>query len=168
MNSIVHRFGRVVSNQVLENPQRARSLLCTVYALSSWKDAYFRGRGLRGIYARMNSVISKNMSRSFRDSSHSAMVNIFFPCELLYAMEIVPVFPEALSVYIANSGCGEIFAESAEAIGISESLCSYHKIMIATAYRSMTSSTGQWSEPNTSLWISAAVTLPAMRFETMK
>jgi len=82
----------------------------------------------------MNSVISKNMSRSFRDSSHSAMVNIFFPCELLYAMEIVPVFPEALSVYIANSGCGEIFAESAEAIGISESLCSYHKIMIGTAW----------------------------------
>ncbi|HNV18444.1 MAG TPA: 2-hydroxyacyl-CoA dehydratase family protein [Rectinema sp.] len=133
MNSIVHRFGRAVSSQVPQNPQLSRNILAAGYTLSGWKDAYFGGKGLKGVYAHMNAAISRNMSHSFKDSSRSAMVNIFFPCELLYAMDITAVFPEALSVYIANSDCEAVFAESAEAIGISESLCSYHKIMIGTA-----------------------------------
>ena len=37
-----------------------------------------------------------------------------------------------------------------------------------TGYRSMSSSTGQWSEPKISLWISAARILSAMRRDTIK
>jgi len=133
MNTIIKKFGDVVSKEVYVNPLRARRLLTTAYSLTGWKDARFGGSGLAGAYARMNAVVSHYICHAFQHSHNAAMVNVFFPCEILHAMDITPMFPEALSVYIANSACEQVFADAAENADVPESFCSYHKIMIGLA-----------------------------------
>ena len=61
------------------------------------------------------------------------MVNIFLPCELLHALGIQPMFPEGMSAYVACTACQRFFGEAAEAGGVPETFCSYHKTMLGMA-----------------------------------
>jgi benzoyl-CoA reductase/2-hydroxyglutaryl-CoA dehydratase subunit BcrC/BadD/HgdB len=133
VNKIIKKFGDVVSKEVYANPGRARRLLTTAYSLNGWKDARFGGSGLAGAYAQMNAVVSRYICHAFQHPHSAVMVNVFFPCEILHAMDITPMFPEALSVYIANTACEQVFADAAENADVPESFCSYHKIMIGLA-----------------------------------
>jgi len=132
MNPLVQKFGTLVAHQIPAHPARAAALLGWAYGLTAWKDAHFGGSGLKGVYAGMSATIGKTMAQSFLKPGTTAMVNIFMPCEVLHAMGILPMIPEALSVYITNTGCAESFAEAAEAADVPESFCSYHKVMLGT------------------------------------
>lgn len=133
MNSLVTRFGNIVSSQVRSNPQRARRLLSLAYTLTGWKDRRYGGAGLQQVYSRMNATVAQSIVDAFRHPQNAVMVNIFFPCEILHAAGVTPMFPEGLAVYASSTACETVFLESAEDAGISESLCSYHKAMIGLA-----------------------------------
>lgn len=133
MHRIAQSFGKIVSRQVTTNPDVARRLLATAYSLNGWRNACFGGSGLAGAYARMNAVLCRSICASFRHPENAVMINIFFPCEILHALKITPMFPEALSLYLTHTGCEQVFAEAAENADVPESFCSYHKIMIGLA-----------------------------------
>jgi benzoyl-CoA reductase/2-hydroxyglutaryl-CoA dehydratase subunit BcrC/BadD/HgdB len=63
----------------------------------------------------------------------SAMVNLFFPCELLHAMGISPQFTEGLACYLNGAGCEQVFLEYAESAGVPPTLCSYHRVLLGAA-----------------------------------
>ena len=133
MDKIVEKFGDLVSAWVLRNPEIARKLLTAGYFLNGRVNALFPGKGLARTYARMNAAVTRFICHSFRHPESTAMVNIFFPCEILYSLDLTPMFPEGLSVYMANTGCEQVFAEKAENNDVPETFCSYHKIMIGLA-----------------------------------
>lgn len=58
------------------------------------------------------------------------MVNIFFPCEMIHALGLQPMFPEGLSAYLACTACQHVFSQAAEEAGVPESFCSYHKTLL--------------------------------------
>lgn len=64
----------------------------------------------------------------------AALVSVFMPCELLEAMGVIPMCAEMYSSYINWTQCESVFAETAEGAGIAESYCSYHKILLGSAY----------------------------------
>ena len=133
MDDLVIRFGGIVSSQVQSNPKRARNLLSAAYALTGFRDRLHRGSGIKHAYSQMNAIVSKSIVDAFQHPQNAVMVNIFFPCEMLHAMDITPMFPEGLAVYATSTACETVFLEKAEDAGISESLCSYHKAMIGLA-----------------------------------
>jgi len=133
MHKIVATFGSIVSGWVPRNPEIARRLLTAAYSLNGRVNTLFPVKGPAKAYARMNAAVTRAICHSFRHPESTAMVNIFFPCELLYSLDLTPMFPEGLSVYMANTGCEQVFAERAESNHVPETFCSYHKIMIGLA-----------------------------------
>jgi hypothetical protein len=81
----------------------------------------------------LNGAVAGTIVDSFRHPDRAVMVNIFYPCEVLHAMGIQPMFPEGISAYLACTACQGVFAETAEAHDIPETFCSYHKTMLGMA-----------------------------------
>lgn len=133
MNQYIKRFGGIVEKQALSNPETARALLEAAYSWVHFSGCHSLGKGVRSAYTYINGVIAGTITDSFRHPENAVMVNIFFPCELLHAMGLVPMFPEGISVYAANTACQQVFAEAAEARDVPESYCSYHKTMLGIA-----------------------------------
>ena len=123
--------GRLVSSRLDAKPRTARGLLEAAYTYVDLVGRIAPSEGgLPSAVRRFNGSVARGIVHSFRHPDQSAIVNVFMPCELLHAMGITPMFPEGISVYVACTRCPEGFCEAAEARGIPESFCSYHKLML--------------------------------------
>lgn len=126
----VQLFGSVVERTTRRSPVRARSLLTCAYSAVVLKGRLTPQGSVLSAQDRCNGAIASMIVEGMRHPERACVVNIFMPCELLYAMGITPMFPEGISVYVACTSCAETFCESAESQGIPESFCSYHKLML--------------------------------------
>lgn len=123
-------LGRWVERSVPDNPDRARAMLEAAYSAVALKGRVTGGRGVVAAQDRCNGAIASMVAGSLRRPETSCVVNIFLPCELLHAAGAAPMIPEVISVYVACTRCAEGFCERAEAAGVPESFCSYHKLML--------------------------------------
>lgn len=133
MNKYIEFFGSIVEKQAAVSPERARKLLEAAYSWVRFSDGHRRGEDVRAAYSHINGAVAGTIVDSLRHPEQAVMVNLFLPCELLHALGVQPMFPEGISVYIANTGCQRFFGEAAEAAGVPESFCSYHKTMLGMA-----------------------------------
>ena len=134
MADIIQTFGKTIDNLAADHPAQSRWLL---------------GAGLRAFRGVLRFAPRKNLPPSRQYSavalnrimcdvlSHAesaALVSVFQPCELLEAMNITPMCAEMLAAYINGSQAEAAFADAAENEGIAETYCSYHKVLLGTAY----------------------------------
>jgi len=68
--------------------------------------------------------------KPFRNPDQAAIANLFFPCELLWAMDIDPFFTEGMAAYLNGAACEHYFIRYAEDSGIPQTYCSYHKTLL--------------------------------------
>lgn len=123
-------LGSWVDRSAPGRPDRARALLEAAYSVVALKGRLTGGRGVVAAQDRCNGAIASMVVDSLRHPETSCVVNIFLPCELLHAAGVAPMIPEVVSVYVACTRCAEGFCEHAEAAGVPESFCSYHKLML--------------------------------------
>ena len=133
MKPYVKTLGKLVEAKTEESPEAARRLLAAAYALVRFSGRRRQGRNVRAAYDHLNSAVAGTMVDALVHPGETVMVNIFFPCELLHALGVQPMFPEGMSAYVACTACQSVFAEKAEASNVPESLCSYHKTMLGLA-----------------------------------
>lgn len=133
MKKYIETLGGVIEKQAASSPEHARELLEAAYSWVRFSGKHGLGRDVRSAYNYINGAVAGTIVDSFRHPKESVMVNIFFPCELLHAMKIQPMFPEGISAYVACTACQRVFAETAEAADVPESFCSYHKTMLGVA-----------------------------------
>lgn len=126
----VQLFGSVVERAAHRSPERARRLLTCAYSAVGLKGRLASGEDVLAAQDRCNGAVASMIVDGLRHPERACVVNIFMPCELLYALGITPMFPEGISVYVACTSCAETFCESAEGCGVPESFCSYHKLML--------------------------------------
>jgi benzoyl-CoA reductase/2-hydroxyglutaryl-CoA dehydratase subunit BcrC/BadD/HgdB len=133
MNRVIGRFGKAVGDAATKSPRRARILLRAGYTAGWLQQALLPNRRLlphQRVVAAMDTLaILRPLGRPER----SAMVNLFFPCELLHAMDITPLFTEGLACYLNGAGCEQAFLEIAENAGVPPTLCSYHRVLLGAA-----------------------------------
>lgn len=134
MPDIVHRFGSYIDKKVPKHPIASRRLLV----------AGFKAYGLRldhrpdprlpesRQYAAslMNDIVTDVLTHS----GQAALTSIFMPCEMLHVMGIRPLCAELYSSFINGAHAEKVFVETAENEGISETFCSYHKILLGSAW----------------------------------
>ena len=144
-------LGRWVECSVPDNPDRARAMLEAAYSAVALKGRLAAGRGVVAAQDRCNGAIASMVAGSLRRPGASCVVNIFLPCELLHAAGAVPMIPEVISVYVACTRCAEGFCERAEAAGVPESFCSYHKLMLGMEDAGVMGAPAS-SMPSMSLW----------------
>lgn len=133
MKKYIETLGGIVEKQAAVSPERARGLLTAAYSWVHFSGEHRAGTGVRPAYDRMNGAVAGTIVDSFRRPKETVMVNIFLPCELLHALGIQPMFPEGMSAYVACTACQRFFGEAAEAGGVPETFCSYHKTMLGMA-----------------------------------
>lgn len=133
MKKYVEALGCLVEKQVPASPERARDILALAYAWVHFSGTHHPGSGIRPAYDRLNGAVAGTMVDSLRHPDKTVMVNIFLPCELLHALGVQPMFPEGMSAYVSCTACQRPFAEAAEAAGVPETFCSYHKTMLGLA-----------------------------------
>ena len=133
MKPYVKTLGKLVEAKTEESPEAARRLLAAAYAWVRFSGRRRPGRNVRAAYDHLNSAVAGTMVDALVHPGETVMVNIFFPCELLHALGVQPMFPEGMSAYVACTACQSVFAEKAEASNVPESLCSYHKTMLGLA-----------------------------------
>lgn len=126
----VQLFGSAVERAARRSPVRARTLLTCAYSAVALKGRVTSPGGALAAQDRCNGAVASMIVDGMRHPERACVVNIFMPCELLYALGITPMFPEGISVYVACTSCAEVFCESAESSGVPESFCSYHKLML--------------------------------------
>jgi len=78
----------------------------------------------------LNKTMFKYIYEPLKYPKQSAYVNLFAPTEILHSFGIFPMFVEAIATFFSGLYCEDLFIDAAENIGISETLCSYHKSFI--------------------------------------
>lgn len=130
---IVKTFGGIIEKMAVGNPEGARRLLLTGYhaqrlMLSLRPDKRLPPSKRYAAKAVMDTVIC-----ALANPESAAMVSIFVPCEPLSAAGLTPYSVETLSGYITATKCEKVFLEHVTGEGISETMCSFHKIFIGAA-----------------------------------
>ncbi|MCD8036379.1 MAG: 2-hydroxyacyl-CoA dehydratase family protein [Clostridiales bacterium] len=134
MADIVEKFGQIVNKEIPKNPDTARKELLFAYKAFNVKLKHAPDKRLPKSRQYMSTVCMNEHIKSFSNVGDSAMVSIFLPCEVLRAMDISTVFAEGFSAYITGAYAERPMIEAAEAAGIAETYCSYHKILMGAAF----------------------------------
>lgn len=134
MSYAVKKFGQIVGSNIEKYPNRALKLLKLGYAFSGLQMKYLPQNNLlpNQIYS---SVICNRLIRyPLSNPENSAVVNLFFPCELLHAAGIIPEFVEGFSGYLNGARCERYFIDFIENAGMPKTMCSYHKALLGAAF----------------------------------
>ena len=99
------------------------------------------------IYYQMLIEYYTRLLRSEEESSFVAAHSIFFPVEIFYAMDIVPMHSEVTAWMAAlfSGSCADLLATSAE-IGLAPEICSAHRILHSAF------ATGSLTRPDVVVW----------------
>lgn len=130
MSRVIESFGQAVELLAAKSPKMALNLLKLGYGANSIKLNIMPDKGLLPHQRYVSIINSRAIRRPLHRPDKSAVVNIFFPCEILHAMDIVPQFTEGLACYLNGAGCEQFFIEYAEDYGIPQTYCSYHKVLL--------------------------------------
>ncbi len=126
-------FGGVAAENLDEHPTAVRHWLMTGYRLMTQKSLLAGDRrslpsGRRGYALFMRSVVD-----AMADPAHSIVTSIFTPSEVFLAMGVKPMTAEAVASFASGAKAEGAFIGTAEATGIPETYCSYHKALMGLA-----------------------------------
>ena len=122
MNKAIELFGKHIYKLTQSNPHRALKQLAFVYSAAGLQCKCFPSRQLLPARQYMQWAAADAAIRPLRAPENAAIVSLYLPCELLHAMGVEQMFPEALACYLAAAGCERIFIETAENGGVPKTL----------------------------------------------
>lgn len=134
MSDLIRSFGQYIDAKAPENPVYARRLLLAGYRAYGLKLRMTPDRRLPPSRRYSAQYINRCVTKMLSQPERAALVSVFLPCELLEAMDIVPMCAELYAAFLTGARAEAVFAEAAEAQGIAETYCSYHKILLGSAY----------------------------------
>ncbi len=134
MPSVTEKFGKYICDITPENPDRSRKLLLAAYRAYGVKLKLFPDKKLPRARQFAARYVNNVVSRMLAHPKEAALVSVFMPCELINALDIIPMCAELYSCFINGAQSEAVFAQRAQEEGIAETFCSYHKILLGTAY----------------------------------
>ena len=134
MAEIIEKFGQFICREAPKRPLLSRKLLLTgfrAFGLKLQKKPDLRlPESRQYIAVLLNRAVTDTLSHP----ENTALVSVFQPCELLHAAGIRPMCAELYSAFISGTHAEKVFVDAAEAAGIPETYCSYHKILMGSAF----------------------------------
>lgn len=130
---IVKTFGHVIDALCDNHPTMARELLKFGWQAQDLRYRFVPERRLSPANRYLAHMMMECMLWPLRDPERSVLVSIFTPCELLQEAGLHPYNVEGFSSYISGTKAEQYFLQRAENLGISETMCSYHKTFIGAA-----------------------------------
>jgi len=133
MSTVIEKFGDVIGRLSVTSPQKALTLLKTGYQVSSFLMKRMPDKRLLPSQRYVADMNNHTILQSLQHPQRCAMVNLFFPCEVLHAMQIIPMFTEGLAGYLNGAFSEGAFINYAENSGAPKTFCSYHKTLLGAS-----------------------------------
>ena len=133
MAGIVEQFGSIVGKQAEAHPHLTKELLLTAYRAYGLKLKHLPNRQLSKAKQYLGTVSMNCMVRPLAHPDRQILTSIFTPCEIFHSMGLFPMCAEQFATYTNGAGAEHAFVTAAEQAGISETFCSYHKIVVGAA-----------------------------------
>ena len=159
---IIKKFGDMVGERSIRDPEKARKLLLTGYRLQEKRLQLFPDRKLPASGQYVARVVMQNIIKALAKPDDTALVSIFVPGELLTAAGITPYSVEAMSCFIAGTRCEQAFLAQTESEGFPETMCSYHRVFLGA------SMTGLVPKPKCTIYTNLACDGNMMTFPYLK
>ena len=159
---IIKKFGDMVGESSIRDPEKARKLLLTGYRLQEKRLQLFPDRKLPASGQYVARVVMQNIIKALAKPDDTALVSIFVPGELLTAAGITPYSVEAMSCFIAGTRCEQAFLAQTESEGFPETMCSYHRVFLGA------SMTGLVPKPKCTIYTNLACDGNMMTFPYLK
>ena len=133
MADIIETFGGFVERQIPKRPLFARRLLLTAYRAYGWKLKHIPNKNLGAAKNYLGALCMDFIVSPLSHPEAQVLTSMFTPCEVFFAMGLYPMCAEQYSTYTNGAGAEQVFVRTAENAGISETYCSYHKILTGAA-----------------------------------
>lgn len=134
MSDLITKFGQHIDNRIVKNPEMARKELLLGYRAFELKMRCAPDKRLSPARKYLAKICMDEHIKSFADAGNSALISVFLPCEIVRAFGMNTIFAEGFSGYMTGAYAEKAFVEAAEAAGIAETYCSYHKILMGAAF----------------------------------
>lgn len=134
MADIIEKFGQFICREAPDHPVFSRNLLLTgfrVFGRTLRKKPDPRLPESRQYIA---VLLNQAVTGTLAHPENAALVSVFQPCELMHALDIQPMCAELYSAFINGAHAEKVFVDAAEAAGIPETYCSYHKVLMGSAF----------------------------------
>lgn len=133
IDDIIAWYGRVADNALATRPSFARAWLMAGYKGMAWKsriagDPRFLPSGREGYALFMSRVVD-----AMAHPERLAVTSIFTPNEIFHALGALPATAEAIASFASGAQAESGIIGAAEATGVPETYCSYHKTLMGLA-----------------------------------
>lgn len=107
-----------------------------ISSLARFPFTYFLFRKIGNYYFRKSKgsflfwldFITRQLERAYQRKRPVVWASIFTPSELLYALELIPIYPEMISASVASLGLAGYFIDAAESHFYMPDLCSFYRV----------------------------------------
>ncbi|NLX90929.1 MAG: 2-hydroxyacyl-CoA dehydratase [Firmicutes bacterium] len=130
MNAI-KSYGNIITKN-LSDSKKALAYLKLGLNIAGVYLSLFPDRKVPASLQFLQKICVNSIKDYFNHPDNSMWVNIFSPTEILHAMGVNPLFIEAYSGFLAGISIEGQLIDAAEAAGISNSLCSFHKVFLGS------------------------------------
>jgi len=134
VDKIIKKVGDYICNMVPNNPNISRKAILIAYLLYKLKLNLLPDNRLSNSKQYSSKYIADVVAKMLLKPQNSALVSVFTPCELLESFNIVPMCAELYSAYLTGAYAETVFCEIAKHNNIPDTFCSYHKILLGSAY----------------------------------
>ena len=134
MKDIAVSFGNLVDEKMAKDPEAARRLMLAGFKAFAFKLDVLPDRRLPRSRRYLARVLNHTVTDLLTHPSDTALVSLFTPCELMQCMGIRSLCAEFYSAFVCAAHAERAFVEAAEAEGIADTFCSYHKILLGSIY----------------------------------
>jgi benzoyl-CoA reductase/2-hydroxyglutaryl-CoA dehydratase subunit BcrC/BadD/HgdB len=134
MSDIVYKFGSFLDSKVPDHPVFSRKLLVAGLRAFGLKLDHRPDPRLPESRQYLASLLNDVVVDMLTHPDRAALTSVFMPCEMLQVMGIRPLCAELYSAFVNGAHAEKAFVEAAENEGISETFCSYHKVLLGSAY----------------------------------
>lgn len=122
----VDLFGRMIEKNFEKRPILVRGIIRAGYAAQQMLLNMNPDQGLLPSQQYLAKICMKYTRKPLQNPESSALVNLFFPCELLHAMDIAPQCVEGFSAFLCGGRGEHGYLKFAEEKGVPDTYCSYH------------------------------------------
>lgn len=142
MADVIEKFGQFICRETPKHPVLCRKLLLEGFRAFGCKLRRMPDPRLPSSRQFLAALVNRSVTGMLAKPEQAALVSVFQPCELLHAMDINPMCAEIYSAFINGARAEKVFIDAAEAAGIPETYCSYHKVLMGCTYTGVLPSPG--------------------------
>jgi len=130
----VDLFGNMIEKNFEKRPILTRSIIRVGYAAQQMLLNINPNQSLLPSQQYLAKICMKYTRKPLQRPESSALVNLFFPCELLHAMDIAPQCVEGFSAFLCGGKGEHGYLKFAEEKGVPDTYCSYHKALLGAVF----------------------------------